>query len=163
MKQSYDRTKLHLSWAHLCFIYGADVVLWLVKWSNIRFWYSQKVVEDEPLKRPTRVNNAVKHRGFIAYEREGVRYRDPNVRMNDWKEVMESSKPGPLLNTQSARCMDCGTPFCHQARVILLFILRMHGCQLHTIFKSIFFTLYLIWLDISGKLGMPSWKQNSWI
>ncbi|PIN20516.1 Thioredoxin reductase [Handroanthus impetiginosus] len=27
---------------------------------------------------------------------------------------MEESKPGPLLKTQSARCMDCGTPFCHQ-------------------------------------------------
>uniref|UniRef100_A0A6N2LPU3 glutamate synthase (NADH) n=1 Tax=Salix viminalis TaxID=40686 RepID=A0A6N2LPU3_SALVM len=71
-------------------------------------------VEDGPLKRPTRVNDAVKHRGFIAYEREGVHYRDPNIRMNDWKEVMEESKPGPLLKTQSARCMDCGTPFCHQ-------------------------------------------------
>ncbi|KAB5531638.1 hypothetical protein DKX38_018308 [Salix brachista] len=78
---------------------------------------NQKVEEDESLKRPTRVNNAVKHRGFISYKREGVQYRDPNVRMNDWKEVVESSKPGPLLNTQSARCMDCGTPFCHQARV----------------------------------------------
>ncbi|XP_061953656.1 glutamate synthase 1 [NADH], chloroplastic isoform X1 [Populus nigra] len=71
-------------------------------------------VEDGPLKRPTRVNDAVKHRGFIAYEREGVQYRDPNIRMNDWKEVTEESKPGPLLKTQSARCMDCGTPFCHQ-------------------------------------------------
>ncbi|KAJ6764800.1 FAD NADPH DEHYDROGENASE/OXIDOREDUCTASE [Salix koriyanagi] len=75
---------------------------------------SNQVEEDESLKRPTRVNNAVKHRGFISYKREGVQYRDPNVRMNDWKEVVESSKPGPLLNTQSARCMDCGTPFCHQ-------------------------------------------------
>ncbi|KAJ6376077.1 hypothetical protein OIU77_000949 [Salix suchowensis] len=75
---------------------------------------NKKVEEDESLKRPTRVNNAVKHRGFISYKREGVQYRDPNVRMNDWKEVVESSKPGPLLNTQSARCMDCGTPFCHQ-------------------------------------------------
>ncbi|XP_065868059.1 glutamate synthase 1 [NADH], chloroplastic isoform X1 [Euphorbia lathyris] len=75
---------------------------------------SQKVEDAEPLGRPTRVNNAVKHRGFIAYEREGVRYRDPNVRMKDWKEVAEESKPGPLLTTQSARCMDCGTPFCHQ-------------------------------------------------
>ncbi|GAV66210.1 GATase_2 domain-containing protein/GXGXG domain-containing protein/Glu_synthase domain-containing protein/Glu_syn_central domain-containing protein/Pyr_redox_2 domain-containing protein [Cephalotus follicularis] len=74
----------------------------------------QKVEEPEPSKRPTRVNEAIKHRGFIAYEREGVQYRDPNVRMNDWKEVMEESKPGPLLKTQSARCMDCGTPFCHQ-------------------------------------------------
>uniref|UniRef100_A0A7N2MJA5 Glutamate synthase n=2 Tax=Quercus lobata TaxID=97700 RepID=A0A7N2MJA5_QUELO len=75
---------------------------------------NQKVEEAEPLKRPTQVTNAVKHRGFVSYEREGVHYRDPNVRMNDWKEVMEESEPGPLLKTQSARCMDCGTPFCHQ-------------------------------------------------
>ncbi|KAF2610711.1 hypothetical protein F2Q70_00008057 [Brassica cretica] len=68
----------------------------------------------EAPKKPSLVDNAVKHRGFIAYEREGVKYRDPNVRMNDWNEVMEESKPGPLLKTQSARCMDCGTPFCHQ-------------------------------------------------
>ncbi|CAI0412864.1 unnamed protein product [Linum tenue] len=77
------------------------------------FWYGQ-VDETAESKRPSRVNDAVKHRGFVAYEREGVQYRDPNVRMNDWNEVMEESKPGPLLNTQSARCMDCGTPFCHQ-------------------------------------------------
>ncbi|KAJ9679825.1 hypothetical protein PVL29_021667 [Vitis rotundifolia] len=75
---------------------------------------SQKVEEAEPDKRPTRVANAVKHRGFIAYEREGISYRDPNSRLNDWKEVMVETKPGPLLKTQSARCMDCGTPFCHQ-------------------------------------------------
>ncbi|CAA7030919.1 unnamed protein product [Microthlaspi erraticum] len=71
-------------------------------------------VAAEAPKKPSLVNDAVKHRGFIAYEREGVKYRDPNVRLNDWNEVMEESKPGPLLTTQSARCMDCGTPFCHQ-------------------------------------------------
>ncbi|OMP12174.1 hypothetical protein COLO4_03428 [Corchorus olitorius] len=75
---------------------------------------SSEKVEAEQVKRPSRVSDAVKHRGFVAYEREGVQYRDPNVRMNDWKEVMEETKPGPLLKTQSARCMDCGTPFCHQ-------------------------------------------------
>ncbi|CAH9110211.1 unnamed protein product [Cuscuta europaea] len=73
-----------------------------------------KLDQDEKVKRPTKVNEAVKHRGFVNYEREGVSYRDPNVRLRDWKEVMEETKPGPLLNTQSARCMDCGTPFCHQ-------------------------------------------------
>ncbi|KAJ8772038.1 hypothetical protein K2173_027215 [Erythroxylum novogranatense] len=71
-------------------------------------------VATEQVRRPTRVNDAVKHRGFIAYEREGVKYRNPTVRMNDWNEVMEDTKPGLLLKTQSARCMDCGTPFCHQ-------------------------------------------------
>lgn len=75
---------------------------------------SATVESVEAPKRPTQVHDAIKHGGFIAYEREGVKYRDPNVRMNDWKEVMEESKPGPLLKTQSARCMDCGTPFCHQ-------------------------------------------------
>lgn len=74
--------------------------------------------EAESLKRPSRVDNAVKHGGFISYEREGVQYRNPVVRMNDWEEVTEESKPGPLLKTQSARCMDCGTPFCHQVRAI---------------------------------------------
>ncbi|OAY30261.1 glutamate synthase 1 [NADH], chloroplastic isoform X1 [Manihot esculenta] len=75
---------------------------------------SQKVEAAEAVERPIVVNDAVKHRGFIAYERAGVQYRDPSIRMNDWKEVMQESKPGPLLKTQSARCMDCGTPFCHQ-------------------------------------------------
>ncbi|KAL4557008.1 hypothetical protein LXL04_035178 [Taraxacum kok-saghyz] len=76
-----------------------------------------QVKEDEKAEqapRPSRVADAVKHRGFVAYEREGVSYRDPSVRMNDWNEVMEETKPGSLLTTQSARCMDCGTPFCHQ-------------------------------------------------
>ncbi|VFQ99224.1 unnamed protein product [Cuscuta campestris] len=75
---------------------------------------SVKVEEVKPVKRPTKVDDAVKHRGFVNYEREGVLYREPSVRLRDWKEVMEETKPGPLLNTQAARCMDCGTPFCHQ-------------------------------------------------
>lgn len=73
----------------------------------------------QALKRPSQVTDAVKHRGFVAYEREGVQYRDPNVRLNDWNEVMMETKPGPLLKTQSARCMDCGTPFCHQVGIAI--------------------------------------------
>ncbi|MFY2203350.1 glutamate synthase subunit beta, partial [Escherichia coli] len=73
-----------------------------------------KSEDSQPVKRPTRVADAVKHRGFVNYERESISYRDPNERINDWKEVNEETKPGLLLKTQSARCMDCGTPFCHQ-------------------------------------------------
>lgn len=73
--------------------------------------------EDEAPARPSRVPDAVKHRGFIAYEREGVQYREPSERLHDYNEVMMETKPGPLLKTQSARCMDCGTPFCHQVRI----------------------------------------------
>nr|XP_019707381.1 glutamate synthase 1 [NADH], chloroplastic isoform X2 [Elaeis guineensis] len=74
----------------------------------------KKVEDSKPIERPTQVPDAVKHRGFLAYERESISYRDPNARINDWEEVAVESKPGPLLKTQSARCMDCGTPFCHQ-------------------------------------------------
>ncbi|EHA8586599.1 glutamate synthase 1 [Cocos nucifera] len=74
----------------------------------------KKVEDSKPIKRPTQVPDAVKNRGFLAYERESISYRDPNTRINDWEEVAVESKPGPLLKTQSARCMDCGTPFCHQ-------------------------------------------------
>ncbi|GAB4826255.1 glutamate synthase [NADH] [Ancistrocladus abbreviatus] len=74
----------------------------------------EKPETPEKSKRPTWVADAQKFHGFVAYEHEGVQYRDPNARVNDWKEVMEELKPGALLKTQSARCMDCGTPFCHQ-------------------------------------------------
>uniref|UniRef100_A0A0D9WJI6 glutamate synthase (NADH) n=1 Tax=Leersia perrieri TaxID=77586 RepID=A0A0D9WJI6_9ORYZ len=72
------------------------------------------VKNEKPSTRPSRVSNAVKYRGFIQYEREGTSYRDPNERVRDWNEVAIELVPGPLLKTQSARCMDCGTPFCHQ-------------------------------------------------
>lgn len=75
---------------------------------------TKKIQTEQSSNRPTRVANAKKYRGFISYEREGVSYRDPSERVKDWNEVAIESVPGPLLNTQSARCMDCGTPFCHQ-------------------------------------------------
>ena len=71
-----------------------------------------------PLKvRPTRTEAPKKTRGFVDYEREPLGYRDPVERLTDWNEVhrhdgAEATKS--LLATQSARCMDCGTPFCHQ-------------------------------------------------
>lgn len=37
--------------------------------------------------------------------------------MKDWKEVaavLPAEERDPLLHTQAARCMGCGTPFCHQ-------------------------------------------------
>ncbi|MGZ4143461.1 MAG: glutamate synthase subunit beta, partial [Actinomycetota bacterium] len=50
--------------------------------------------------------------GFIKYEREAIHYRPLEQRLEDWKEVYQ---PLPLVNvqTQAARCMDCGVPFCH--------------------------------------------------
>ena len=74
-----------------------------------------------PLKvRPTRTEAPKKTRGFVEYEREPLGYRDAEARLKDWKEVHRhdsSEETKTLLATQSARCMDCGTPFCHQTRV----------------------------------------------
>ncbi len=52
-----------------------------------------------------------------AARRNPIPYRDVEQRMGDWDEVvaqLPAGERGDLLNTQSARCMNCGTPFCHQ-------------------------------------------------
>jgi glutamate synthase (NADPH/NADH) small chain len=58
--------------------------------------------------------------GFIEFEREVPTRRPVAERVNDWKEIYE---PFPLVKvqTQGARCMDCGVPFCH------------NGCPLNNI------------------------------
>jgi len=61
--------------------------------------------------------NADKRRGFMEYARKPMPYRPPEERVQDWKEVHAKISPdtrGELLHTQAARCMECGTPFCHQ-------------------------------------------------
>jgi len=61
---------------------------------------------------------ADKNRGFINYERQPLPYRAPEERIKDYKEVhgsMEKEDKEALLHTQASRCMECGTPFCHQA------------------------------------------------
>ena len=49
--------------------------------------------------------------GFIEYEREVVPYRDPAKRVGDFGEIY-TDPPAEHLQTQGARCMDCGVPFC---------------------------------------------------
>lgn len=73
-------------------------------------------------QRPTKIDNVVKHHGFLMYESESLAYTNVATQMNDWKEVVEENKLGPLLKTQSARCMNCGTHFCHQVKVHTSFI-----------------------------------------
>ena len=49
--------------------------------------------------------------GFMEFEREAVPYRDPLERLNDYDEINTTPEEGHL-QTQGARCMDCGVPFC---------------------------------------------------
>ena len=50
--------------------------------------------------------------GFMEYTREQPLRRDPKERIKDWFEIYQ---PYDYKNvqTQGARCMDCGVPFCH--------------------------------------------------
>jgi glutamate synthase (NADPH/NADH) len=69
------------------------------------------------VERPSVVAKPDKKRGFIEYERAVVGYRPAGERAKDWKEIgasIDADDQDKLLVTQTARCMDCGVPFCHQ-------------------------------------------------
>ena len=70
-------------------------------------------------ERPTvkGVGDATKLRGFVEYGRQAMPYRPVEDRLQDYGEVLgrlPQQDQEELLHTQAARCMDCGTPFCHQ-------------------------------------------------
>ena len=51
--------------------------------------------------------------GFLEFREGGAsRQRAPEERVKDWEES-HPEVPEELLRRQGARCMDCGTPFCH--------------------------------------------------
>ena len=50
--------------------------------------------------------------GFLEFERELPKKRDPKERINDYNEV-DSAIDTKIGVKQASRCMDCGTPFCH--------------------------------------------------
>ncbi|MFD2656114.1 glutamate synthase subunit beta [Gracilibacillus thailandensis] len=50
--------------------------------------------------------------GFMEFERQTANERDPLERIHDWKEY-SAPFSDEVAKTQGARCMDCGTPFCH--------------------------------------------------
>jgi glutamate synthase (NADPH) small chain len=55
--------------------------------------------------------------GFMKFNRAMPKTRDPKERINDYREIYPPLQHDHVKQ-QSARCMDCGVPFCH------------HGCPL---------------------------------
>ncbi|QPG74841.1 glutamate synthase [NADH] [Brettanomyces nanus] len=53
----------------------------------------------------------VKLGGFMRYKRRNEKHRPPKSRINDWKE-MTTRLSEKELQFQTARCIDCGIPFC---------------------------------------------------
>lgn len=52
-----------------------------------------------------------KPRGFLEFDRDIVPYDDPQERVKHFGEFLRPV-PDDHLQTQGARCMDCGVPFC---------------------------------------------------
>ncbi|HEY3412544.1 MAG TPA: glutamate synthase subunit beta [Armatimonadota bacterium] len=55
--------------------------------------------------------------GFLEFNRELPIYRSPAERVKDWNEFT-SHHSDEILQEQGARCMDCGTPFCHTGAML---------------------------------------------
>ena len=53
-------------------------------------------------------------RGFLEITRVADPERDPAERIHDHREIF-GTLPAGEVSRQGARCMDCGTPFCHVA------------------------------------------------
>jgi glutamate synthase (NADPH/NADH) small chain len=55
--------------------------------------------------------------GFMEYRRELPLVRPPDQRIRDWSEF-HAHADEDKLQTQGARCMDCGVPFCHTGTLL---------------------------------------------
>ncbi|MBW4621331.1 MAG: glutamate synthase small subunit [Cyanosarcina radialis HA8281-LM2] len=55
--------------------------------------------------------------GFIEFLREVASELSPSDRIHNWDEF-HLHMPEDKLRNQAARCMDCGTPFCHTGTLI---------------------------------------------
>lgn len=50
--------------------------------------------------------------GFIKYSRQSAKAESPNDRISHFNEFY-TPYTEQTLTQQTARCMDCGVPFCH--------------------------------------------------
>ncbi|TMW72044.1 glutamate synthase subunit beta [Alteribacter natronophilus] len=55
--------------------------------------------------------------GFLEYDRQSQRERDPSTRTKDWADYTQPMSEKEIQE-QGARCMDCGVPTCHSGMEI---------------------------------------------
>lgn len=82
--------------------------------------------------------------GFMEYEREVAVEVDPQHRILSWQEFAVPLNEDKL-KLQGARCMDCGTPFCH---VGVMMSGMASGCPVHNLVPE--------WNDLVYR---GSWKE----
>ena len=67
--------------------------------------------------------------GFMEFGREPAHMRPPLERVKDWSETHPGYEE-KTLRDQGARCMDCGTPYCHTGALVNGLAL---GCPIHNL------------------------------
>lgn len=82
--------------------------------------------------------------GFLEYEREVPGEVKPLERISSWCEFTAPLDEDKLRD-QGARCMDCGTPFCHAGRMLSG---MASGCPVHNLIPE--------WNDLVYR---GSWKE----
>ncbi|WP_042347100.1 glutamate synthase subunit beta [Bacillus massiliigorillae] len=82
--------------------------------------------------------------GFMEYKREKIKEKSTLERISNWKEY-SSRLSDTSLKTQGARCMNCGTPFCHMGVEIQG---KVAGCPINNIIPE--------WNDLVYK---GQWKE----
>jgi glutamate synthase (NADPH/NADH) small chain len=67
--------------------------------------------------------------GFMEFGREPAHVRPPLERVKDWNETHPGYEE-KTLRDQGARCMDCGTPYCHSGALVNGLAM---GCPIHNL------------------------------
>ncbi|MDR0535822.1 MAG: glutamate synthase subunit beta [Puniceicoccales bacterium] len=70
--------------------------------------------------------------GYLKYFRESGEDTAPLERLDNWKEF-HGHLDEARLRRQAARCMNCGTPFCHAGRANAHTANMATGCPLHNL------------------------------
>ena len=83
--------------------------------------------------------------GFKEYDRQTEAHRPVSDRINDYGEIFTGSHNEDQLQTQGARCMDCGVPFCQSD----------NGCPINNLIQN-----GMIWsTTANGKLHLRDFSR----
>jgi glutamate synthase (NADPH) small chain len=92
--------------------------------------------------------------GFIDYERALPPDRSPSERVKDWDEFHGSFASEGDSREQAARCMDCGTPFCHSG---VLYEGAVSGCPINNLIPEWNDLVYRgLWLEALRRLRLTN-------
>lgn len=91
--------------------------------------------------------------GFLEYQRELPGDRSPKERLADWNEFHHHFS-AEKQQSQGARCMDCGTPFCHTG---ILYQGMAMGCPINNVIPEWNDLIYRgLWKEAIERLQMTN-------